>query len=78
MALGAAMRTFSEPLLPAGAPATDRSAGYATLVERGKAAEKDFKGVAESFLIPSPAGLPATWQEWQQCRPATKQSRSNN
>jgi predicted negative regulator of RcsB-dependent stress response len=49
MALGAAMRTFSEPLHPAGAPATDANTGYATLAERGKASEKDFKSVADEF-----------------------------
>ncbi len=47
--LGAAMRTLSEPLRPAGAPPAEGDAGFATVSERAKAASKQFQAVADKY-----------------------------
>lgn len=57
IALSGAMRTFNAPLRPAGAPATDSSAGYGSVAERGKAAQKEFGGVADKFSHSKPGKI---------------------
>jgi hypothetical protein len=48
--LGAAMRTLSEPLRPAGSPPPAGSdAGYTTVADRAKAAGKQFQAVADKY-----------------------------
>jgi hypothetical protein len=48
--LGAAMRTLSEPLRPAGSPPpAEGDAGYATVAERASAAGKRFQAVADKY-----------------------------
>lgn len=50
IALGAAMRVFTANLRPAGVPATpDSNDNFTSLAERGKAAEKEFKAVADKY-----------------------------
>jgi hypothetical protein len=63
IALGTAMRAFSTPLRPAGAPAGgDANAGFASLAERGKAAAADFKTAADHYPM-SKAGKIARYME---------------
>ena len=57
VALGAAMRTFDKPLRPAGTSATDTDAGFGSLVERGKAAQKEFAAVADKFHFSKPGKI---------------------
>ncbi len=57
VALSAAMRTFNMPLRPAGAPATDANAGFASVAERGKAAQKEFGAVADKFSHSKPGKI---------------------
>lgn len=57
VALGAAMRTFSTPLRPAGTPAGDTSAGFASLAERGKAAAAEFKTAADNYSWSKPGNI---------------------
>ncbi len=47
--LGAAMRTLSEPLRPAGTPPGEGDAGFTTVAERAKAAGKQFQAVADKY-----------------------------
>ncbi|HJT54607.1 MAG TPA: tetratricopeptide repeat protein [Candidatus Acidoferrales bacterium] len=50
MALGAAMRVSSAAIRPAGAPASPENKDtYSSTAERGKAAEKQFKTVADQY-----------------------------
>jgi tetratricopeptide (TPR) repeat protein len=50
VALGSAMRVFSANLRPAGAPATPENKNdFATLADRGKAAEKELRSVADKY-----------------------------
>lgn len=46
--LAAAMRTFEAPLRPAGTPAGD-TPSFTSIVDRGKAAEKEFKAIADKY-----------------------------
>jgi predicted negative regulator of RcsB-dependent stress response len=62
IALGTAMRTFSTPLRPAGAPAGEDIPGFASLAERGKAAAADFKTAADKYPM-SKAGKLARYME---------------
>jgi predicted negative regulator of RcsB-dependent stress response len=62
IALGNAMRTFSTPLRPAGAPAGDNTPGFGSLAERGKASAGDFKAAADKFPM-SKAGKIARYME---------------
>lgn len=55
--LGAALRTFKTPLRPPGAPADDTMPSFATIAERGKAAEKQLKSVADKFPYTSPGKI---------------------
>lgn len=57
IALSAAMRTFNMPLRPAGAPASDANAGFASVAERGKAAQKEFAAVADKFSFSKPGKI---------------------
>jgi tetratricopeptide (TPR) repeat protein len=57
IALSAAMRTFNKPLRPANAPATDTNAGFGSVAERGKAAEKEFQAVADKFPYSKPGKI---------------------
>ncbi len=57
IALSAAMRTFNMPLRPEGAPASDTNAGFASLAERGKAAQKEFGAVADKFSWSKPGKI---------------------
>jgi len=47
IALGASMRVFNEPVRPAGAPASPDT--FASVAERAKAAQKQFKDVADKY-----------------------------
>lgn len=49
LALGAAMRVFNANVRTAGAPAGTEKDSYASVAERGKAAEKEFKSVADKY-----------------------------
>jgi tetratricopeptide (TPR) repeat protein len=49
VALGAAIRVFNANVRSAGAPAGTEKDSYASVAERGKAAEKEFKTVADSY-----------------------------
>lgn len=50
MALGSALRVFNTNLRPANVPVTpDNKDNFASLAERGKAAEKQFKSVADQY-----------------------------
>lgn len=62
IALGAAMRTFNTPLRPAGAPASDKNAGFASSAERAKAAQKEFQAAADKFSL-TKAGKIARYME---------------
>lgn len=57
--LSAAMRTFSEPLRPAGAPAPllDEPAGFTTFAARAKEAEKQFQAVAGKYSLTKPGKI---------------------
>lgn len=60
MALGTAMRTFNTPIRPAGAPAPntpDAPPSFASLEERGKAAQKQFHDVAEKYGMVKPGKI---------------------
>ena len=46
--LTTAMRTFDAPLRPAGTPAGD-TPSFTSITERGKAAEKEFKAIADKY-----------------------------
>jgi predicted negative regulator of RcsB-dependent stress response len=48
-ALGGAMRTFTTPLRPAGTPAGEAKESFASIAERAKQGEKEFKAVADQF-----------------------------
>jgi predicted negative regulator of RcsB-dependent stress response len=51
-ALNAAMRTFSQPLRPAGTPApAGEEPGYTSAVDRAKAAAKQFEPVADKYSL---------------------------
>jgi TolA-binding protein len=52
IALGAAMRTFTDPLRPAGTPApAGEDAGYTNSVDRAKAAAKQFQPIADKYSL---------------------------
>ncbi len=60
LALGTAMRTLNTPIRPAGAPAPtnpDEPPSFASLEERGKAAEKQFHDVAEKHGMVKPGKI---------------------
>ncbi len=54
--LTAAMRTFSAPLRPAGTPAGDTTS-FTSSAERGKAAEKEFKAIADKYPSVAPGKI---------------------
>ena len=49
LALSGAMRVFTANIRPAGAPATPDVQSFGTMAERGKAAQKEFKAVADKY-----------------------------
>jgi predicted negative regulator of RcsB-dependent stress response len=49
VAIGAAVRTFQRPIRPAGSPPIPDQPSFASLKERGAAAEKEFLAVADSY-----------------------------
>lgn len=49
VALGQAMRIYNAPLNPAGQPANPQERSYATAAERAKAANAEFRKVAEKY-----------------------------
>lgn len=52
IALSAAMRTFTQPLRPAGAPAVPgEDAGFASSAERAKAAANQFQPIADRYSL---------------------------
>lgn len=57
--LSAGMRTFEEPLTPAGTPATpgDDSPKYATIAERARAAQKQFSAAADKYSSVAPGKI---------------------
>jgi len=60
LALGGAMRTFNTAIRPAGAPAPtnpDEPPSFASMEERGKAAQKQFHDVAEKFGVVKPGKI---------------------
>jgi tetratricopeptide (TPR) repeat protein len=52
-ALNTALRTLNAPLRPAGTPAGD-SLSFTSVAERGQAAAKEFKGIAEKYSLVPP------------------------
>ena len=50
-AYGKALRTFNSPLLAPGMPAGVDTDSYATAADRGKAAAKEFKAVADNYKL---------------------------
>ena len=57
-ALATAMQTFDTPLRAPGTPApADNAASYTSVVERAKAAEKQFKAVAEKYSMVAPGKI---------------------
>ena len=60
MEMGTALRTFRAHLRPPGAPATpadDTAPSFATIAERGKAAEKQLKSIADKFPYTGPGKI---------------------
>ena len=60
IALGAAMRTLNTPLRPAGAPAptgVEAGSSFTSITERAKAAEKQFKDVADHYSMTAPGKI---------------------
>jgi predicted negative regulator of RcsB-dependent stress response len=57
VALAAALRTFDTPLTPAGIPATGTGPAFTTTAARAKAAQKEFKAVADSYSYTGPARM---------------------
>jgi predicted negative regulator of RcsB-dependent stress response len=49
--LGKAMQTFTASLRPAGTPASDTMPTFTSIAERGKAAQKQFKDVADKYSL---------------------------
>lgn len=49
IALSSAMRVFNASIRPAGSPETPDGQTFASLADRGKAAEKEFRGVADKY-----------------------------
>lgn len=56
LALAGALRTFGQPLRPAGSPATGTN-GFATIAERAKASQKEFKAVADKYSWVGPGRM---------------------
>jgi TolA-binding protein len=57
-ALATAMQTFDTPLRAPGTPApADNAASYASVAERAKAAEKQFKAVADKYSMVAPGKI---------------------
>lgn len=57
-ALATAMQTFDTPLRAPGTPApTDNAASYTSVAERAKAAEKQFKVVADKYSMVAPGKI---------------------
>jgi len=57
-ALATAMRTFNAPLRAPGTPApADNTPSYTSVTERGKAAEKEFKTVADKYSLVAPGKI---------------------
>jgi len=55
--LGTALRAFRAPLRQPGTPSDDTTPSFATIAERGKAAEKQFKSIADKFPYTSPGKI---------------------
>lgn len=55
--LGAAMRTLTEPLRPAGAPPTEGDNSFSSVAERAKAAGKQFQAVADKYGYTKPGKI---------------------
>jgi predicted negative regulator of RcsB-dependent stress response len=57
--LSAAMRTFSEPLRPAGAPpvAAGEDPGFSSAADRAKAAGKQFQSIADNYSLTKPGKI---------------------
>lgn len=60
--LGSAMRTFTDQLRPAGTPQSDGAGSFTTIADRAKAAEKQFKAVADKYSY-TQAGKLARYME---------------
>ena len=56
-ALGAAMRTFTDQLRPAGLPPGEGAQSFASIADRGKAAGKEFKAVADKYSYTQPGKI---------------------
>ncbi len=56
-ALGSAMRTFNDPLRPAGTPPTEGLQSFTSLAERAQAAGKEFKAVADKYSYTKPGKI---------------------
>jgi predicted negative regulator of RcsB-dependent stress response len=57
VALSKALQTLNAPLRPAGSPADPNSKTFTSIAERGKAAQKELKGVADQFPYTKPGKI---------------------
>ncbi|HEY6249958.1 MAG TPA: tetratricopeptide repeat protein [Candidatus Angelobacter sp.] len=57
IALSRALQTFSAPLRPVGAPPDPSTKTFASIAERGKAAEKELQAVADQFTHTKPGKM---------------------
>ncbi len=55
--LATAMRTFNAQVTPAGAPAEDTGTTFTSIADRAKAAEKQFKAVADNYPSVAPGRI---------------------
>jgi predicted negative regulator of RcsB-dependent stress response len=59
IALSKALQTLNAPLRPAGAPADPNTKSFTSIAERGKAAEKELKAVADQYSHTKPGKIAA-------------------
>jgi len=59
LVLSKAMRTFNAPLRQAGTPANDAVQTFTSIAERSKAAEKEFKDIADKYSLTKPGKVAA-------------------
>ena len=57
LALGKAMRTFTTPLRQPGTPANEAMQTFTSIAERSKAAQKEFKDVADKYSLTKPGKI---------------------
>jgi TolA-binding protein len=57
LALGAALRTYGQPLSPAGTAAAPGTTNFFTVAERAKASQKEFKAIADKYSMVGPGRM---------------------